>query len=146
MATPVSIDIRPINTSHLDLDHLPLADRDFQIRDTTAIELLLKIHCLSKDRYLNHRHDIGLSESNSPRYQFCQVHIFPEISHMCYACYVPNRRAIMSHDQKVLFTIIAESINEMLQFQSGPNLTPLPIGDLLDQYPKLSPSRLPQSF
>ena len=52
----------------------------------------------------------------------------------------------MSHDQKVIFTITTKSINEMLQFQLGPNLTPLSIGDLLDQYPKLSPSRLAQLF
>jgi len=68
MATPISIDVRPITTPHLDLEHLPLADRDFQTNATTAIELLLEIHCLSKDSYLNHTDDIGLWESNLPRY------------------------------------------------------------------------------
>jgi hypothetical protein len=34
----------------------------------------------------------------------------------------------------------------MLQVQPGPNLTPLSIGDLLDQYPQVSPSRLAQLF
>lgn len=34
----------------------------------------------------------------------------------------------------------------MLQVQPGPNLTPRSIGDLLDQYTKLSPSRLAQIF
>lgn len=34
----------------------------------------------------------------------------------------------------------------MLQLQPGPNLTPLSTGDLLDQYSKLSPSRLAQLF
>jgi len=52
----------------------------------------------------------------------------------------------MSHDQKVLFTITTESINEMLQLQPGPNLTPLSIGDLLDLYPKLSPAKFAQFF
>lgn len=98
MATPMAMDIRPITTPHVNLDHLPLADRDFQIKDTTSLELLLKIHCLNKDKHLNHVDDIGLWESNLPRYQFPQVCIFPEIVHMCHACYIPNQRTIISHD------------------------------------------------
>jgi len=65
---------------------------------------------------------------------------------MCHACYILSERAIMSLDQKVLFIITAESINEMLQVQPGPNLTPLCIGDFLDHYTKLIPSRLAQIF
>jgi len=140
------MDIRPITTSHLDLDHLPLADRDFQIKDTTSHTLLHKIHCLSRDRYLNYADDIGLWDLNFPKYQFPKVHVFPKIVHMCHACYISIQRAIMSPDQKVFFTITTESINEMLQVQPGPNLTPLSIGDLLDQYTKLSLSRLAQIF
>ncbi len=78
----VALDVRPITTPHLDLDHLPLANRDFQIKDTSTQGLLLKIHCLSRDRYLNHADDIGLWESNFPKYKFSQVHIFPRIVHM----------------------------------------------------------------
>jgi len=132
MAAPITMDVRPITTPHLDLDHLPPADRDFQIRDTIAYEVLLKLHCLSRDKYLSQSDDIGLWESNFPKYQFPQVHVFPKIVHMCHTCYIPIQRAIMSPDQKVLFTITAESINEMLQVQPGPNLIPLSIGDLLD--------------
>lgn len=111
MDAPVSMDIRPIITPHLDLDHLPLDDRDFKIKDTTVIELLLKIHCLSKDKYLNHIDYIGLWESNLPKYQFSQVHILLEIIHMCYACYVPSHRAIMSPiaPPATAFSVIAKS-------------------------------------
>lgn len=38
----------------------------------------------------------------------------------------------MSPNQKILFTITYDSINEILQIQLGPNLTRLSIGDLLD--------------
>ena len=86
MATPVAMDVRPITTPHLDLGHLPLVDRDFQIKDTSAYTLLLKIHCWSKDRYLNHTDDVGLWEFNFPKYQVPQVHVFLEIVHMCHAC------------------------------------------------------------
>jgi len=68
MVAPIAMDVRPITTPHLDLDHLPLADRDFQIKDTTIIELLLKVHCQSRDKLLNHANEIGLWESNFPMY------------------------------------------------------------------------------
>lgn len=79
MVAPIAMDVRPITTPHLDLDHLPLIDKDFQIIDTNAYEVLLKLHYLSRDRYLNHSDDICLWESNLPKYQFPQVHVFPEI-------------------------------------------------------------------
>jgi len=44
----------------------------------------------------------------------------------------------MSPDQTILFIITPESINEMLQLQPGQNLTPIFIGELLDQFPKLT--------
>jgi len=132
MATLVAMEVRPITTPHLDLDHLPLADRDFQIKDTSTQNLLLKIHCSTRDRYINHADDIDLWESNLPKYKFPQVHVFPEIVHQCHAYYIPSLRAIMSLDQKILFTITADSINEILQIQPSQNLTPLSIVDLLD--------------
>lgn len=54
------MDVKLVITLHLDLDHLPLADKDSQIKDTSAYQLLLKIHCLRKDTYVNHSDDIGL--------------------------------------------------------------------------------------
>ena len=63
-----------------------------------------------------------------PKYQFPEVHVFPKIVHMCHAYYIPSERFVMSLDQKVLFTITAESINEMLQVRPGPNLTHSPLG------------------
>lgn len=81
MADPVAMDVIPTTTSQLDLDHLPLVDRDFQIKDTNAYEVLLN-HCLSREIYLDHSDGNGLWESNFPKYQFPQVHVFPEIVHM----------------------------------------------------------------
>ena len=113
MATLITMDVRPITTPHLDLDHLPLVENDFQMKDTTILEPLLKVHCQSRDKFLNHADEIGLWES-FPRYQFPKVHIFLKIVNMCYACYVPSHKTVMSHEQKVLFTFTTESINEML--------------------------------
>jgi len=68
MDAPVAMDLKPIITPHLDLDHLPSADRDFQIKDKVAQELLLKVHYLSKDIYLNQTDENGPWESNLPKY------------------------------------------------------------------------------
>lgn len=43
MASSVTINFRPITTPHLDLDHVPLADKDFQIKDTIVEESPLKL-------------------------------------------------------------------------------------------------------
>jgi len=96
MAAPISMDVRPISTPHLDLDHLPLADRDFQIKDTSVHESPLKVHYQSRDRYLSQADEIGLWESNLSKYQFPRVHAFPEIVHYFHSNYVPSKRAVMS--------------------------------------------------
>lgn len=68
MAAPITMDVWPVTTPHLDLDHLPLADKDFQIKDTSVLEYLLKVHCQSRDIYLNQADENGLWESNFPKY------------------------------------------------------------------------------
>ena len=59
MASRTSLDVR--------LDHLPLVDREFQIKDTASCLHLLKLHCWIKDKFLNQNDDIHLWESNFPK-------------------------------------------------------------------------------
>lgn len=66
------------------------------------------------------------------------VHIFPNIIHQCHANYDPNLRAIMSPNQTIIFIITIDSINEMLQFHSNLDLTPISLGDFLKKLSKLS--------
>ena len=49
---------------------------------------------------------------------------------------------MMSPDQTILFTIIAESMNEMLQLKLGYNLTHISIQNLLDKFPKLTTANI----
>lgn len=85
------------------------------------------------------RYDRSL-ESNLPKYQFPSVHVFPEIIHYFHANYDPIMKVVVSLDQKILFTITTDSINEMLQLQTGQDLTPLFTADLLEIFSKLSNS------
>jgi len=111
MVAQTALDVRPVTTPHSDIDHLALADRDFQIKHTTTPRHLLGIHCWAKHRFLNHAHDINLWESNLPKYTFPEVHPFPDILHFCQVYYVPSHRAIEAPNHEILFTIIVESTN-----------------------------------
>ena len=95
---------------------------------------------------MNQNDDIHLWESNFPKCLFPELHPFPEIIHFFQARYIPSQRAIVTLDQQVLFTITAESINQMLQVQPSPNETPLSIEGFLDLYTKLDLPRIAQIF
>jgi len=115
MVAPVPLNVLPISTPHRDLDHLPLADKDFQIKVISVEESPLKLCCRYRDQYLNNADKIGFWESNLPKYQFPNVHIFPKVVHYCHANYNLTLRAVISPNQTILLTITAKSINEMLQ-------------------------------
>jgi len=146
MAAPITMDVKPITTPHLDLDHLLLTDKDFQTKETSVLQSPIKQYYRYRDQYLNQANKIGLWESDLPKYQFLEVHIFPEIIHYFQANYIPIQRAIMSPDHTILFTITVKSVNEMLQLQPGQNLTLISIRDLLDKFRKLTTTRLLKCF
>ena len=52
----------------------------------------------------------------------------------------------MSLNQTVLFIVTADSINKMLQFQPGQNLTPISLRELLEKASKMSQSELSHLF
>ena len=149
MEVPVALNFMPVKSPHKDLDYLPLADMDFQIKDLLLSENPLRIFFRCRDNYLNGSNIFGLWESNLPMYLLPSVHIFPELIHYCHANYEPDQRAVLSPSQSVLFPITAQSINEMLQFQFGQALTPLSMAKLLEKSTNLSHeelNRLCQTF
>ena len=146
MSAPIAMGVRPITTSHLDLDHLPLPEKDFQIKDTIVRESPIKVYYRYRDQYLNQANQIGLWESILPKYQFLEVHIFPEIVHYCHTNYNPSQREVMYPSLDELFTITTKSINAMLQLQHEQNLTPLSIGNLLNQFPNLITGKIAEMF
>lgn len=60
METPVALIVAPITTPHRDLDYLPLADKDFQIKDLQPDNFPLKVYFRCQDNYLNNSDTIGL--------------------------------------------------------------------------------------
>lgn len=53
MASQRILSENPLLTPHLDIDHLPLADKYFQIKDTSTSSHQLKLQYWSKDKFLN---------------------------------------------------------------------------------------------
>jgi len=53
MAFQSILDAKSLQTPHLDINHLPLAKRYFEIKDTASPNHLLKLHCWRKDKFLN---------------------------------------------------------------------------------------------
>lgn len=138
MEALVALNVMPLNAPHTDQHHLPLADRDFQIKDAIGCQNHLHTFCLIKNSHLNNSHIYGIWESNLPKYYLPLVNVFPDIFRHCCANYDPVSKAVLTPSQTVLFYITTESINEMLQFHLVQPLAPLSMGFLLEQGSQLS--------
>ena len=112
MASKSILNEKPLQTPHLDVDHLLFSNRDFNIKDTVSPSHLLKLRCWSKDKFLNQNDDIHIWEINFPKYLFPQVYKFPKIIHLCQLCYIPSQRAIVSPNKQILFTITTNKITK----------------------------------
>ena len=149
METPVALNIAPLNAPHMDLEWLPLADRDFQIKDMMGLTSHLKAVCQFKHNHRNNTDVLGIWQSNMPLYYLQEVNVIHDFIHLCHAHYEPTLRAILSPDGSVLFYITPQSINEMLNFEPPQPLVPLTMKLLLDQGTRLSKaeiSRVSQLF
>ena len=73
-------------------------------------------------------------ETNLPKYVVPITHPGQDLVRLCQKYYVPNQREIVNADREILFSITAESINEMLQLQFDPKAVPLSIEALTQLY------------
>ena len=133
MEAPMVLNVTPLNSPHMDQNQLPLADRDFQIKDPYGCQIHLHTFGLIRNSHLNNSDIYGIWESNLPRYYLPSVNVFPDIIRHCCANYEPASKAVMTPSQTALFYIIVESINEMLHFHPVQPLPPLSMGFFLEQ-------------
>ena len=112
----MALNVMPLNAPHKDIDWLPLADRDFQIKYLSGDMNHLQPFCRIRNSHLSNSDIYRIWESNLPRYYLPLVNVFLDIIHQCCANYDPDSKAIMTPSQTVLFYITIESINEMLHF------------------------------
>jgi len=149
MEATIALNVASMNAPLKDLNYLPLADRDFQIKDLSGDRNHLQTFCQIRDSHLSNSEIFGLWESNLPMYFLPSVHVFPDIIHQCCANYDPVHKAVLSPSQTVLFSITIESINEMIPFHSTEPLAHLSMGFLLEkasQLPNSEITRIAQMF
>jgi hypothetical protein len=72
----------------VDLDWIPLVDKDRLIIDTKCNFDFADLQLWLKEVFLDQSDEIGLWESNLPLYLFPQIHHFPEFSLKCQAHYI----------------------------------------------------------
>jgi hypothetical protein len=99
----------------VDLDRIPLANKDHLIIDTKCDFNFADLQSWLKEVFLDQSDEIGLWESNLPLYLFPQIHPFPEFSLKCQAHYIPEKRAIVSSYGELLFLITPETFDQMMK-------------------------------
>lgn len=124
--------LNPLIHPHVDLDHVPLADRDYKIHETFCKFELFEMCYWLQEKYIDKSDDIGLWESKLPHYIFPHTHSAPEFIRKCQACYIPSQRAIISPTGEIIFTITAQSIDQMMQAPSVENGTLSPQKPLMN--------------
>jgi hypothetical protein len=122
----------------IDLDQIPLADKDYLIAEPKCEFDFFELHFWLRDTFLDQSDEIGLWESNLPLYLFPQIYHFPEFSLKFQVHYLPNQRAIVSSSGETLFTITPETIDQMMQVPRAKSLSPFTIEVLTEMYQKLS--------
>jgi hypothetical protein len=140
------IEENPFLPPPIDLDRIPLADKDYLITEQKCEFDFFELHFWLKDMFMDQSDEIGLWESNLPLYMFPQTYNFPEFSLKCQAHYLPGQRAIVSSSGETLFTITPEMINQMLQIPRIDSASPFSIEILTELYHKLSFPQRAQIF
>jgi hypothetical protein len=122
----------------VDLDKIPLVDKDRLIVDTICDFDFLDLHSWIWEVFLDQSDEIRLWESNLPLYLFPQIHHFPEFTLKCQAHYVPEQKAIISSSGDVLFFITPEDIDQMMQIPHAESVSPFNLEILTELYQKMT--------
>jgi hypothetical protein len=84
----------------VDLDRIPLVDKDRLIADTKCDFDFSDLQSWLREVFLDQSDEIGLWESNLPLYLFPQIHHFPEFALKCQAHYIPNKEPSSPHPER----------------------------------------------
>jgi hypothetical protein len=102
---PAEGEENPFLPPPVDLDKIPLVDKDRLITDTKCDFDFSDLQSWLREVFLDQSDEIGLWESNLPLYLFPQIHHFPEFALKCQAHYIPEQRAVISSSGEILFLI-----------------------------------------
>ena len=122
----------------VDLDHIPLVDKDYLIAELKCEFNFFELHFWIKDVFLYQSDKLRLLDSILPLYLFPQTYHFPEFYLKCQDHYLPDQRAIVSSSRETLFTITPQAIDQMLQIPRVDSPSPFSIEILIELDQKLS--------
>jgi hypothetical protein len=121
----------------VDLDRIPLADKDNLILETRCEFDFAELQSWFKDTFMDKSDEIGFWESNLPLYLFPQVHHFHKFAIKCQAYYLPDQRAIVSSSRENLFFITPEGIDQMMHIPRTEYASPFNLEILTELYQNL---------
>jgi hypothetical protein len=84
------VEENPFLPPPVNLDWIPLADKDYLISEPRCEFDFSKLHSWFIDTFLDQSDEIGLWDSKLPLYLFPQIHHFLEFALKCQAHYLPN--------------------------------------------------------
>ena len=91
-----NVEENPFLPPPVDLDRIPLAEKDYLILETRSELDFAEIQLWFRDTFIDQSNEIELWQSNLPLYLFPQVYHFPEFALKFQAHYLPNQRTIVS--------------------------------------------------
>jgi hypothetical protein len=134
----LNVEENPFLPPPVDLDWIPLADKDYLISENRFDFDFVEIHSWFKETFIDQSDEIGLWQSSFPLYLFPQVYHFPEFALQFQAHYLPDHIAIVSSSGETFFLITPEAINQMMQVPRVEPRSPLIIEILTEMYQNLS--------
>jgi hypothetical protein len=130
----------------VDLEKIPLVDKDRLIANTKCNFDFSDLQSWLREVFLDQSDEIGLWESNLPLYLFPQIHHFPEFALKCQAHYIPEKRVVVSSSGEILFLIMPESIDQMMQIPRADSTSPFDLEILTELYQKMTFPQRAQIF
>jgi hypothetical protein len=103
----------------VDLDRIPLVDKDYLISETRCEFDFVELQSWFKDTFIDQSDEIGLWESNLPLYFFPQVHHFPEFALKFQAHYLPDQRTMVSLSGEKSFLYHARQAIDKIKREMG---------------------------
>ena len=86
MASQGIVTVSPLQPPVIDVEHIPLADKDFKISDPVTDFNLLELHYWSHDKSIDQADDVYLRDSNFPKYIVPQTFQCPEVIRLYKLC------------------------------------------------------------
>jgi len=130
----------------IDLDGIPLDEKDHLIADTRCEFDFTDLQSWLKEVFWDQGNEIRLWESNLPLYIFPQVHHFPKFTLKFQAHYLPDQRIVVSSSEETLFFITPKAIDQMMQIPRTKSVSPFNLEVIIELYQKLSFPQRAQIF